>query len=206
MTETERRHEQLRHERRRQILDAALVEFAEKGFRDANVSAIASRANVSQGTIYWYFESKQALFLELLANVFAEVVQPLDEVLGNTVLTPLERLRQAFRTSLALFRGNTDKLRLLLNLWSRPALFGPEAEETLLLDRIYREQILPSLGRVIQEGMDAGEIAPVDPEALTVTLAALVDGLMLYSLIWPEGPVSDERLEAVMLHLLQPTP
>ena len=206
MTETTDRHEQVRLKRRRQILDAALAEFAEKGFQDANVSAIASRANVSQGTVYWYFESKQALFLELIADVFAEVVQPLDEVLGNTDLTPLERLRQAFRTSLASFRGNTEKFRLLLNLWSRPALFDPEAEESLLLDRIYREQILPALGRVIQEGIDVGEIAPIDPEALTVALAALVDGLMLYSLIWPEGPVSDERLEAAMLHLLQPTP
>lgn len=206
MTETTDRHEQVRRKRRRQILDAALAEFAEKGFQDANVSAIASRANVSHGTVYWYFESKQALFLELLAEVFAQVVQPLDEVLGNTDLSPLERLRQAFRTSLALFRGNTENFRLLLNLWSRPALFGPEAEETLLLDRIYREQILPSLGHVIQEGIDAGEIAPADPEALTVALAALVDGLMLYSLIWPDGPISDDRLEAVMLHLLQPTP
>ena len=206
MTKNTDRHEQVRRERRRQILDAALVEFAEKGFHDANVSAIASRADVSQGTVYWYFESKQALFLELMANVFAQVVQALDEVLGNTDLSPLERLRQAFRTSLALFRGNTEKFRLLLNLWSLPAVLGPEAEETLLLDRIFREQILPSLGRVIQEGIDAGEIAPIDPEALTVALAALVDGLMLYSLIWPEGPVSDERLETAMLHLLQPTP
>ena len=206
MTKNTDRHEQVRRERRRQILDAALVEFAEKGFHDANVSAIASRADVSQGTVYWYFESKQALFLELMANVFAQVVQALDEVLGNTDLSPLERLRQTFRTSLALFRGNTGKFRLLLNLWSLPAVLGPEAEETLLLDRIFREQILPSLGRVIQEGIDAGEIAPIDPEALTVALAALVDGLMLYSLIWPEGPVSDERLETAMLHLLQPTP
>ena len=206
MTETTDRHGRVRRKRRRQILDAALAEFAEKGFQDANVSGIASRASVSQGTVYWYFESKQALFLELMADVFAQVVQPLEEVLGNTDLSPVERLRQAFRTSLALYRGDTEKFRLLLNLWSRPALFDTKAEEGLLLDRIYREQILPPLGRAIQEGIDAGEIAPIDPEALTVALAALVDGLMLYSLIWPEGPVSDERLEAILLLLLQPTP
>jgi AcrR family transcriptional regulator len=119
-----------------------VVEFAEKGFHAANVSAIASRANVSQGTIYWYYESKKALFLELVAAVFEEVVSPLDRILGNTDLSPLDRLRQVFRTSLTLSRGNTGKLRLLLNLWSQPALFDREAEETLLLDRIYRDQIL----------------------------------------------------------------
>lgn len=64
-------------ERRRQILDAALVEFAEKGFHAANVSAIASRANVSQGAIYWYYKSKKALFLELVAAVFVGLRLPL---------------------------------------------------------------------------------------------------------------------------------
>lgn len=102
-----------------------------------------------------------------------------------------------------MFRGNTKKFKLLLNLWSRPALFEPQAKEALLLDRIYHDQILLPLSRVIQEGVGVGEIAPIDPEALTVALAAMIDGLMLYSLVWPEGIVSDERLEAVLLHLLR---
>ena len=206
MAETSSRQERIRQERRRHILDAALVEFADKGFHDANVSAIASQANVSQGTVYWYFESKKALFLELITAVFGEVVYPLDRILGNRDLSPVDRLRQVLRTSLALSRSAAGKFRLLLNLWSQPALFDPEAEETLLLDRIYRDQILAPLSRVIQEGMDAGEIAPTDPEALTVAIGALFDGLMIASLVWPEALVSDERLEAVMLHFLQPAP
>ena len=205
MTETVDRHEQMRQERRRQVLDSALVECAEKGFQDANVSAIASRANVSQGTIYWYFESKKALVLELIAAVSGQVVLPLDRILGNTDVSPLDRLLQVLRTSLALSRSTAGKFRLLLNLWSQPALFDPEAEETLLLDRIWRDRILAPLSQVIQEGMDAGEIADTDPEALTVAIGALFDGLMIGSLVWPEGLVSDERLEAVM-HFLQPAP
>ena len=206
MTENANGHEQLRQKRRRQILDAALVEFAEKGFHDANVSAIASRANVSQGTIYWYFESKRALFLELIAAVSREVVLPLDRILGNTDVSPLDRLRQVLRTSLALSRSTAGKFRLLLNLWSQPALFDPEAEEALLLDRIWKDRILAPLSRVIQEGMDAGEIAHTDPEALTMAIGALFDGLMIGSLVWPEGLVAEERLEAVMLRFLQPAP
>ena len=45
-----------RRERRRQILNAALEVFSQKGFHAANVSDVAARAGVSQGTIYWYFE------------------------------------------------------------------------------------------------------------------------------------------------------
>ena len=152
MTESANRHQQLRQERRRQILDAALVEFADKGFHDANVSPIASRASVSQRAIYWQFGSKKALFLELIAAVFEELMIPLDRILDNTDLSPLDRLRQLLSTSLTLSRSTAGKFRLLLNLWSQPALFDTEARETLLLDRMYGDRALAPLNLVIQEG------------------------------------------------------
>ena len=49
MAETVSKREQLRGERRRQIIEAALAVFAEKGFNAAKVSDVAARAGVSQG-------------------------------------------------------------------------------------------------------------------------------------------------------------
>lgn len=194
----------IREERRRQILDAALVVFARKGFHDANVSDVAAQAGVSQGTIYWYFESKGALMQELLGEAFDEVLRPLAEILGRTDLSPLERLRQSFRTSMEMVRAQSERYRLLLSMWSQPAFSSPEVAETHLLDRIYWEGIFTPFKHVIQEGMETGEIAPGDAEALTIAITALMDGLMVYSFAWPEGLVSDERLEAILLRLLQP--
>lgn len=60
--------EQYLQERREQILDAAVDVFGQKGFAAANVADIAKAAGVAKGTIYLYFESKEAVFTTLMAE------------------------------------------------------------------------------------------------------------------------------------------
>jgi AcrR family transcriptional regulator len=52
-----------RSERLRQIIDATIELMAQKGFRQTQVADVAARAGVSQGTVYNYVQSKEALFL-----------------------------------------------------------------------------------------------------------------------------------------------
>jgi len=52
---------------RQKLLDAAEVEFGEKGFHDAAISGITYRAGVALGTFYTYFESKDEIFTALVA-------------------------------------------------------------------------------------------------------------------------------------------
>src|ERR1700740_630418 len=66
--------QQPRWERRKQarapeILDAALACFSEKGFAATRMEDIARRAGISKGTIYLYFDSKQAVFKALAQRV-----------------------------------------------------------------------------------------------------------------------------------------
>ena len=72
MTETPSRREQAREERRGQILEAALAVFSDKGYHATNVSDVAAKAGVSQGTIYWYFDSKDELFKAAILAVFEQ--------------------------------------------------------------------------------------------------------------------------------------
>jgi len=56
-------------ERRRQILQAALSEFANKGFKGATIKSIAEAAKLQSPTlIYWYFPTKEALFQAVLED------------------------------------------------------------------------------------------------------------------------------------------
>ena len=52
----------LEPERQRRILDAALREFAEKGFKRASTNAIAEAAQIGKGMLFYYFGSKEELF------------------------------------------------------------------------------------------------------------------------------------------------
>src|ERR1700675_1629960 len=51
-----------------EILDAALKVFAEKGYAGARMDDIAKRAGVTKGTIYLYFENKEAVFKTLVRD------------------------------------------------------------------------------------------------------------------------------------------
>jgi AcrR family transcriptional regulator len=57
----------------RKILDAALEEFGEKGFSEGSIVGITSRARVALGTFYTYFDSKDAVFRELVSDMSAQV-------------------------------------------------------------------------------------------------------------------------------------
>lgn len=68
-------------DRRAQLLDAARVVFAERGFHNAGVAHIIREAGVARGTFYNYFESKRAIFNEVLATLMVDLVagvRPID--------------------------------------------------------------------------------------------------------------------------------
>lgn len=58
---------------RRALLDAAAAEFGEKGFHDASISGITARAGVALGSFYTWFDSKDALFRALVADLSDQV-------------------------------------------------------------------------------------------------------------------------------------
>lgn len=57
----------------RKLLDAAAEEFGEKGFHEASVSSITRRAGMALGSFYTYFDSKDALFRALVADMSEKV-------------------------------------------------------------------------------------------------------------------------------------
>ena len=53
----------------RKLLDAAAIEFGERGFHDASISSITRRAGVALGSFYTYFDSKDAIFRALVLDM-----------------------------------------------------------------------------------------------------------------------------------------
>src|SRR6266699_3180747 len=65
-------------ERRQAILDAALDEFAARGFAATRLDDVAARAGVAKGTIYLHFRDKQALFQELVTTMLVPFIAKLE--------------------------------------------------------------------------------------------------------------------------------
>lgn len=74
------------------ILDAAIAVIAEHGYHNAQISRIARRANVADGTIYLYFKSKQDLLVCLFREKLGQLVAEARDRLGR-LADPREKLR-----------------------------------------------------------------------------------------------------------------
>jgi TetR/AcrR family fatty acid metabolism transcriptional regulator len=59
----------------RAILDAARIEFSERGFENAKMSAIAKRAEVAEGTVYLYYRNKKELLDAVVAQFWQVLTQ-----------------------------------------------------------------------------------------------------------------------------------
>lgn len=77
---------------RRRIIQAAAEEFALVGFEQAKMETISERAGIGKGTIYLYFDSKQALFSAVLAEISAEQLTELRQALAELHSPDLKRV------------------------------------------------------------------------------------------------------------------
>jgi AcrR family transcriptional regulator len=143
--------------RPQEILEAALSVFAEKGFAAARMDDIAQRARVSKGTIYLYFESKEAVFRALIQETLAKRVSDLATVVRDHRGAVAPLLRELL-LRLGHFISTSDLVVL-------PKMVIAEAGNFPDLARIYREEVvergLVLFGGLLQSGMERGEFRKV---------------------------------------------
>ena len=83
-SDTRRGNRLPRHERRRQLLDAALAVFVSRGYHAAAMDEIAERAGVSQPVLYQHFPGKLELYLALLDQSVDNLLESVRDALGST--------------------------------------------------------------------------------------------------------------------------
>jgi AcrR family transcriptional regulator len=96
----------------RKILDAAMHEFGERGFGDASIVGITSRAKVALGTFYTYFDSKEEVFRALVRDMSDQVkttVAPMLTGEGDAI----ERERRALIALLGLIASRKQVYRII---------------------------------------------------------------------------------------------
>jgi AcrR family transcriptional regulator len=154
---TERRRRLAPAERMPQILDAALVEFAERGYGGARMAAVAERAGIAKGLIYHYVPSKQALFS---ATVRA-CTQPAFEAAERQVADRTGSARDLLAALLAIAYDRVagqPRERALFKL------IITEAERFPELAAFYRDEVLARsvaiVDAVLQAGVASGEFRP----------------------------------------------
>lgn len=156
--------------RRQAILDAAAEVFAESGFDRASMSDICARVGYSKATLYSYFGSKEALFLELVAEAtqagldatHASLAGPNDSVAATLGHFAREYLTHSFSPRIAVLR------RLLVAQAGRPGF------ESRRYD-LGTARGAAALARFLRAAMDAGHLREADHGRAALHLKALLE-------------------------------
>jgi AcrR family transcriptional regulator len=99
-------------QRRRQLLDVARQEFASRGFHATAMDDVAAAAGVTKPVLYQHFRSKRALFVELLEDVGAQLIERLEFATG-TAATGRERVERGFTAYFRFVDSDPAAFRLL---------------------------------------------------------------------------------------------
>src|SRR5262245_12873032 len=139
------RREELGVESRRKIVDAAAALMAERGFAGTSIAAVSQRSGLPSGSIYWHFESKEALLGAVMEEGARRWVDALPK--GDGLPTePRDRATAMLEAVVASLEQHPEFLRLLLLI----ALERREVDATsLTVIRRVREQAFQRIRRLL---------------------------------------------------------
>ncbi len=172
-------------DRRQQILEAALDVFAEQGFEGATTKEIASRADVTQGLIYFYFPSKEDLFFAAFDYQAAQLGERMYGAIETADRAPEDVLREMIVRLVDALA--TPRSVSLLRIMQRTAAHNDpaDAHDLSALDaarcRIKEQaQLMGGMfKRYIAEQIAAGTLRPVDPSLATQLCVSAVLGTIM---------------------------
>lgn len=143
--------------RREQIVDVAFRLFAEQGYHGTAVGDICDELGVGKGVFYWYFESKEALFQELLKICLLDLRRAQQEIIEGES-DPVQRIEKGIRASISFFSSDPGYLAVIRTA-ARYENFAGFLEEG-------QKIIVSDVAVHVKEGMAKGEIREGDAEFL----------------------------------------
>ena len=173
--------------RRDQMLVAAAHLIAERGFSDTRIADVAERVGASPALVIYYFGTKDSLLTEALRWSERSFYASVEEMLQGTPKLRV-RIENLVDSCVPASKDVPDDWGLWFDLWAQAFRHPEVKKDRAALDQQWRDLIT----RVVQAGVDAGEIGALDVEAFTVMWTALLDGLVVQVAL--EDPVVDAAL------------
>ncbi len=179
------RWQRRKEERPSEILAAALETFVEHGYAATRLEEVARRAGVTKGTLYIYFESKEALFKAVVRANIVPILVTAEQIAGNEAAAPPQVLRQ-----------------LVTNWWEGmnashlaglPKLVMSEATNFPELAQFWFDEVVVRGRQVFAEVLRRG-IARGDFRAMDVDLAVrMILAPILMAAIWKHSFLACEK-------------
>jgi AcrR family transcriptional regulator len=151
-------------ERRRQLLDHAALLFAANGYHPTSVADVVGSLGVGKGVFYWYFDSKEQLFLEILRESQTDLRRAQRDAIAAEP-DPVRRIELGVRAAFRWWAEHPE-ITNLVQFASTDAAFAKalrRGQEVALGDAVAH----------IKDAIAAGEVRDADPDALAHAVLAV---------------------------------
>ena len=189
------KQEMLRQFMETTIAQAAKEVFAESGYQRATLEEIAQRAGMSKATIYIYYKNKDDLFLQVVEELVNSAMAITSQE-AATAKPPIEKLYAIVRSKMEFYEHERDFFRIYLN--EKHGLeVAPKDPHKRALREMYLQGI-QTLSKVIQEGIDAGVLRPLDSRRLAFFLQEMMNTVHVHRIQGKAKTSVDEDIELLL--------
>ena len=167
------RKERERLMRREDILKAAEKLFAENGYKNTSMNAIAKKADFSKRTLYQYFDSKSDLFLSVALKIYENLLTHLEETELKED-TGYNKIKEILFAYYSFYQENEDKFGIIYDIGKvRKETDNPKLKKYFSIYKRFTDE----LKKLIIEGQKDGSInKELEPELTTESLLFIITG------------------------------
>ncbi len=188
-------------DRRGAILSAAGKVFRAHGYTATTMETIASSAGVAKGSLYNYFRNKQDLFTQLFAEIIAGDEAETEQLVAEDIPAD-EKLQKLIDNVFAQLERYTAIGGLVLEFWATAARQKHQGELAEMFEQMF-SRWRRRIGAIVTQGIESGLFrAEIDPEVAASLIVAVVDGIIVQSLLDVGAKFSPRSLEGLKKGLL----
>jgi TetR/AcrR family fatty acid metabolism transcriptional regulator len=194
----------VKDDRRKQILRAAVKVFAEKGYHGCRISDVAEEAGVAYGLVYHYYGNKDGLLASVFDANWAFFAKAVDEIVGaDAGMT--EKLGQIIELAFSAFEMAPLEVKVLVLEFGRNSRLG-EALEKPQVARVFK-----SIAKIFEDGKKSGELQDgIDPGAMSILFIGALETAFVSFVLTHNGAKSKvattitlENMKASLTSLLR---
>lgn len=183
--------------KQQKIIETAIKLFAEKGFSNTSTAEIAKMAEVSEGTIFKHYGTKDKLLLSIILPFVKDSLPSMANEVFNEILTnntTFEQFIRAFlKNRIDFFNGNRELFRVFI----KEVIYKDELKKEIFPHLI--KNITPLFNRMVTEFKQSGELIDKPTDQVLIFLATVLGGFFVSRFVlFEDYSISEEEIENVV--------
>ena len=180
--------------KKEQILDMSFSLFLEKGYDNTSISDILSKLDIARGTLYYHFESKEAIMDAIIERTAKKIVEEAKGIVLQKGLSVHEKIFLLFSAASMKRLSGGD---LMIDYLNQPqnALFHEKS------NRAFIQKISPILGDIISEGVKEGIFDNAFPYESAELILAMIMGFMDVPYENTDANDLERRMESLLYNM-----